>query len=1710
MNLKNNLTRILSVLIVMIIAMTVYAVTALTNVTPEVTLTAVNYQGGEETSGFFEKDQNRAVFKNQYDKNSYYAYKSHNIMPRKITDINEKYKNSLFCLDNTLEFPQGNGIVYQNIGDLRTVKSVNTNQGEKNLTDEQKNKLFWLFENMYLREESKEVKDLYKTELFKNTFIHTGGDANDSEKLELALRKYNVEVTEDDLAVIEQWTIWYIINGDDSFRLNGANMLLDSNKEIVPTTDKKQLRLNVYDYLKTNIDKNGNYKVKGNIPSNYSIFDQKALRYAKNDKNYSILKNIKFNLSNDLNIELKDVKINYLNKDNTLGKEISRSLMQVYLKSDESKELKDSLKDVALKGEFGIKINEVMPENAHGLVITPIYDVKSINANVFIPKEENNKKVNQPIVNIERNKVTVNTPYGIPFKERESQKKYDLALRKSIVSIDGKIPEVSRLPRLDVSTDKNELLQNGKGTTITYKHPKNPLEVNIGSTVKYQIKVYNEETTEGIATEIHDKLPSHLKLKENSELNKQYGWKQLENNVIATNYLNGKVLEGMKIGENHNIVIAQGYVEVELEVTDKATNDEILTNIASIAGQKPNSDRDSNPGNVKYPNDLPGYKGNEENKNDLSDKEYFYKGQEDDDDFEKVIVKVKENPVPEKKYDLALRKSIVSIDGKEPEVSRLPKLDLTTDRNELLQNGKGTTITYKHPKNPLEVNVGSTVKYQIKVYNEEVTEGIVTEIHDKLPSHLKLKENSELNKQYGWKQLENNVIATNYLNGKVLEGMKIGENHNIVIAQGYVEVELEVTDKATNDEILTNIASIAGQKPNSDRDSNPGNVKYPNDLPGYKGNEENKNDLSDKEYFYKGQEDDDDFEKVIVKVKENPVPEKKYDLALRKSIVSIDGKEPEVSRLPKVDTTKLKNDINQAGENTTAEYKHPKNPLKVKVGTIVKYRITVFNEETTEGIATEIHDKLPNHLKLKENSELNKQYGWKQLENNVIATNYLNGQKIAGQKENNILDSKYVEVELEITDKATNGEVLTNIASIAGQNPSKDRDSNPGNVKYPNDLPGYKGNPGNKNDLNDREYFYKGQEDDDDFEKVIVETPEKPKPEPKDFDLSLRKFINEINGKAPEVSREPKVDVTPLINKTATTAIYNHSKEPITVKSGDKVVYTLRVYNEGEVLAKVSEISDYIPAGLDFLPDDEINVKYGWKLEGNKATTKYLENTELKAFDSNSNNASLDYKDVKIALVVNDKKEEKDSLKNIGEIQNHIPKESKDRDSNPGNVKTKEYGTKNQEDDDDYEPLKKQEEVFDFTLKKFITHIESKDGKKKEDHSNRAPVVNVTPLKTGGTTAEYNHSKEPLLVLPEDRVVYTLRVYNEGNIDGYAEKIVDNVPSNLEFIESDPINVKYRWKKTENGLETDYLSRKASAERKEDSKIVAFNSSKDTLAYKDVQVAFRISKNYKPADGIIKNIAEITEDWNEKGIPDRDSKPNNKNPKEDDEDYDQLKPAYFDLSLRKIVSKIFVIENGKTKTVNTNHKYSDSPEGVAKIELDRKKINKTEVKWEYKIRVTNEGVIPGYAKEVTDYIPEGTYFDPKDNTKDWYKKGEKAIATKSLANRLLKPGESAELTVYLRWKKDPKNMGVKTNWAEISEDGNEYGIPDRDSVPGNKRPHEDDIDDAPVALAIATGLAKSYIMYVLVGVTTLAVIVAISKGYMVYKIKNKNAKINKK
>ena len=90
------------------------------------------------------------------------------------------------------------------------------------------------------------------------------------------------------------------------------------------------------------------------------------------------------------------------------------------------------------------------------------------------------------------------------------------------------------------------------------------------------------------------------------------------------------------------------------------------------------------------------------------------------------------------------------------------------------------------------------------------------------------------------------------------------------------------------------------------------------------------------------------------------------------------------------------------------------------------------------------------------------------------------------------------------------------------------------------------------------------------------------------FDLALRKFITNINEES--YNREPVVDTSTIA--TTGTATYKHTKTPLSVQVGDIVTYTIRVYNEGEKDGYVSEITDYLPEWLDFLPEDSLNQEY--------------------------------------------------------------------------------------------------------------------------------------------------------------------------------------------------------------------------------------------------------------------------------------------------------------------------------------------------------------------------------------------------------------------------------------------------------------------------------------------------------------------------------------
>lgn len=803
------------------------------------------------------------------------------------------------------------------------------------------------------------------------------------------------------------------------------------------------------------------------------------------------------------------------------------------------------------------------------------------------------------------------------------------------------------------------------------------------------------------------------------------------------------------------------------------------------------------------------------------------------------------------------------------------------------------------------------------------------------------------------------------------------------------------------------------------------------------------------------------------------------------------------------------------------------------------------------------------------------------------------------------LDSTTVELKCEV--KATisdKDQILTNIAWILEEynaetdtiitNQEKlDRDSEPEtapNNFTANDLNteniGYTGN-NNKEDLTDSGNYYKGQQDDDDFEKVIIKA--------KFFDLALRKYISNIerNGETvgPETPRVPIVDTSTL--QTGTTATYIHPKDVLTVKKGDIVTYKLRVYNEGEIDGYASEIRDYLPSGLGFINDENVNPNWlitssaedlepepliinGKEVARSKeGRILELTNTSLKdelikkygaevsegdLWQQSENNEEdgLFYREIEITCVVLAENTYEGTLKNIAQISqdkavddNGVELDVPDRDSQPG--KNEEEGsvwednehtpgtehngyTPGEQDDDDFEPVGLK--YFDLALRKFITGVND------EEVSSRIPEFTGEIDEYGNYI--YAHPKDPVYVIDKDIVTYTIRVFNEGRIDGYAEEIEDDIPEGLIFLPESNLNKEYRWQmyrpaEEDENLEgqniiirnnkifvetddvekatiirTDYLSSAQEAETGRENIIAAFDKlTMESPDYKDVKVQFKVSQANIPednTDGIIINKAHITKDSDD----DEDSTPDKWNEHEDDQDIEKIYVKEFDLALYKWVTKTIVTVDGKTTVTETgfkpnvgltegaeeNYRENSEPEPVAAVTIDKKKLSKTVVKFEYNIKVVNEGDIEGYATELTDYIPEGLEFIVEDNPLWTLGEKEGTITTRGLENILLEPGKSATIPVVFTWKNNANNLGLKTNVAAITEDYNDKGVEDIDSTPGNEdRPNydkeqEDDDDFALVILQLKTGSEITYIGLVLGIITILAVGTLTIKKYV--------------
>ena len=839
------------------------------------------------------------------------------------------------------------------------------------------------------------------------------------------------------------------------------------------------------------------------------------------------------------------------------------------------------------------------------------------------------------------------------------------------------------------------------------------------------------------------------------------------------------------------------------------------------------------------------------------------------------------------------------------------------------------------------------------------------------------------------------------------------------------------------------------------------------------------------------------------------ITQPEFDLALRKFITSVKGQNVEISREPVITQEDLRGLATGSADfdnGTTVTKTHTKTPLVVEKDNRIIYTIRVYNEGDIDGYADTIVDYLPEGLELVDPSEstINTKYGWQVVTpdngstQTMVSTSYLQNTLISAfdkDPDNGVysIDYEDVQIECRVTRDPTEQDIsLKNVAEIEEAHDitggELDRDS------VPSDLTSDQVNsylPGTSEDG-------KGYEDDDDYEELVMLG--------KYFDLSLRKFITAVNDRE-ITNRVPEVDVSPLLSGE-TTANYNHTKNPVSVEVGDIVTYTIRVYNEGQVDGYVDEIVDHLPPYLEFIVNDDLNALNGWIIDPSDETQRTLRTNILSrendieniipAFNSNSN--ELSYKEVQIRCQVVNTAPTLTNITNIAEITKYsndsnlidrdnardvvLPSDEdlpgyKDEEINSGI----EY-IPGQEDDDDFEKVILQK--FDLALRKFIT------GVNEEEITNREPEVDTSAY---GTTDEngnlitsftYNHTKDPVRVCQNDIVIYTIRVYNEGTMSGYAEEIRDDIPEGLEYLPENEINQEYRWimydaegNETQEiseavDIRTDYLS-KANETTDGENLLQAYNS--ETMEgpdYKDVRVAFKVTEP-NTSDRIIINHAQISEDKDEEGedVTDIDSTPDEWNEGEDDQDIEKIYVQYFDLALRKWVSQVILIEDGVEKVKDTGHYAEQDPEPVVRVDLNQNRIDNTIIKFKYQIRITNEGEIAGYATEISDYIPEGLEFNQADNP--LWKEVDGKIVTDQLKDTLLQPGESATVEVILTWINDEENMGVMINTAEISEDYNESGTPDIDSTPNNKVEGEDDIDDAPVALTMVTGSAPLYI-----------------------------------
>ena len=828
------------------------------------------------------------------------------------------------------------------------------------------------------------------------------------------------------------------------------------------------------------------------------------------------------------------------------------------------------------------------------------------------------------------------------------------------------------------------------------------------------------------------------------------------------------------------------------------------------------------------------------------------------------------NGTPE--FDLAVREYISSVidsrgiskkfESREPQITQENLRKLATKNAEL---SNGTTALKTHSKQPINVSSGDIITYTIRIYNEGQINGYAKEITDYIPAGLEFvsPDQSEINRRFGWQAVtsDNKTIKTEYGANQLIQKFNL-QPKDKKYSLSYIDIQLQCRVTAitnSDDNFLRNIVEITkiadyNNNSISDRDSTPNNLSDQSKI-GYNWGESERG---------KGYEDDDDVEIALLKGRY-------FDLALRKFIISVNNRElkdqNKYDREPVVDTKPI-----IEATSTTAIYKHKKNPVTIAPGNIVTYVIRIYNEGNIDGYADEITEHLPAELEFV-NNDFNAANGWVLDANDAtqrtLKTTLLSAEKdkenIIKGFDNQTLNYKDIKLQLKVKNNVPSLKIITSISEISkssNQSNIVDRDDRK-NASIPSDdkLSEYRGNQANKTALDDRDYYYQGQEDDDDFEKVILQK----------FDLALKQFLTKVNNTDIK-DRIPTVDSTNYgqLNQNGqeiTTMTYKTVKDPIRVENQDTVKFTIRIYNEGTQDGYATLIRNEISESLEYLPESETNKKYGWFYvdEANQPVqdmskvkylaTDYLSKNKEKNKDDNLikyfNSKTMttpEYKDVEIEFKVKEKVPQNRIIINKAEI-------AEDSDST-GNTVDDQDSTPSKwtegEDDQDIEQL--YEKYFDLALKLNIQNISIiKDG---------IETTNPVKLQNHKETLRIEKNKNELENTVY-KIQYLITISNLGEIPGYATEIIDYVPTGLKFNPAD----NPKWKKIDGRIVNKELK----------NEIINPGESKTTT------ITLTWSEENENSK-LMSNSAEIGQATNNSNTPDINSTPNNNNDKENDQD----------------------------------------------------------------------------------------------------------------------------------------------------------------------------------------------------------------------------------